>query len=132
VEGREAHRLEEAARRDRRAHERVGDHRIQEEWGRLQVRASAAFQAVVEASNASIPVKVVPASDPAPAGSRELCDAIDTELGETLVVAWPELLQSTSMRLGTETRCPNCGRRGRITRVVSLDEWRKSLRYRLG
>jgi hypothetical protein len=32
-------------------------------------------------------------------------------------------------RLGKQASCPFCGRRGRIVRVVSIDEWRRRTRH---
>ncbi len=51
---------------------------------------------------------------------------------EWLLVAWPELLDAARQRQGTCAVCPFCGRRGRIERVVSVEEWRQVLRHRRG
>lgn len=132
-EGREAHRLEEAARRERLAKERVGDHRLQVLVGRLQVPASAAYQAAAEVGDGALTTPAVPQTLGAPepgAGSAEL--AVGTARcapTRWTLVAWPELLRTARRRLGTEARCPFCGRCGQIVRVVALDDWRRRLRY---
>jgi len=122
AEGRAAHRVEEADRRARRARERVGDHRCHEETGGLHVPAPAACHAAMEASDAAShlavdqPVLEVPSAAPV----------------EWILVAWPEVLAAAQRRLGSEAACPFCGRRGRIVRVVPLDQWRRRVRRGLG
>ena len=49
-----------------------------------------------------------------------------------VLVAGPELLVEAGSRLGTEATCPFCGRRGRIVRVVSLEQWRRRTRRGFG
>ena len=106
-EGREIHRLEEKERRDRQAGARVGDQRCSEETGELEVPASVANQSAAEARDAK-PERAARAA-----------------VVEWILVATPELLEQAQERLGTEATCPFCGRRGRIVRVVSLDQWRR-------
>ena len=113
-EGMEAHRLEEKDRRDRRARERVGDHRCPEEIGELQVPALAATQAAAEVRDVT-PKRAARAA-----------------VVEWILVAWPEALEEAQRRLGTEATCPFCGRRGRIVRVVSIEQWRRRTRRGFG
>ena len=135
-EGREAHRLEEATRRERLAQKRVGDLRIQVQADGLLMPSSAAHQAAAEASNDTL---MAPA-DPAILGAPEPCATHvepppdgprppPTEPAEWTLVACPGLLDAAQRRLGTEAQCPFCGRHGRIVRVVSLDHWRRRHRY---
>ena len=140
-EGREAHRIEEA---DRRARERVGDHRLQDQTGRLEVRAAAAYQASAKASDAA---PISPAAQPTPTvleithsrtalgsleprglGAEPPAGAPNPAPAEWILVAWPGSLRAARRRLGTEASCPFCGRRGRIARVVSLAQWRRRVR----
>ena len=135
-EGREAHRLEEAARRERLAKERVGDHRLQVLADGLQVPALAAHQAAAEVRDDTL---MAPA-DPQTLGTPEpFAGSAEPQVGvaspvptEWTLVAWPKLLSAAGRRLGTEASCPFCGRRGRIVRVVSLDDWRRRVRYGFG
>lgn len=134
-EGLEIHRLEEQERRDRQVAEqerdqepapapmgpeavrtRVGDHRCHEEDGPVLEPASVVAKAAAE-------VVDVPA-DPLPHPIRTTCDA----LLEWVLVAEPKLLEQARRRLGGEASCPSCGRRGRIVRVVALEEWRHRTR----
>jgi hypothetical protein len=135
-EGREAHRLEEADRRDRHARECVGDHRLQALAGTLQVPSSAAYQAAAEVRDGALTIPAAPPTLGVPgrcAGSAEpQVDTARPTLTEWTLVAWPELLPAARRRLGTEAPCPFCGRRGRIVRVVSRDEWRRRVRYGFG
>ncbi len=113
-EGLAWHAFEERERKARRAEERVGDHRCPEETGEVRVQASAAKQAVEEACNAS-PERPERAS-----------------VVEWILVVPLDLLPEAEQRLGTVASCPFCGRRGRIVRVVSLDQWRRRGRRGLG
>jgi len=132
AEGLEAHRLEEAERRERRARERVGDHRCIEEKGELKLDASAAHHAAVEASDDAL----VPPASPSDLDLGELV-GLDKQRQpahciEWVLVAWPEFLAAAQERQGTEATCSFCGRRGRIIRVVSLEHWRRRLRRGFG
>jgi hypothetical protein len=113
-EGLAWHALEERDRKGRRARERVGDHRCPEEAGELRVRASAASQAAVE-------VRDAPPKRPARAS-----------VVDWILVVPLDLLPEAEKRLGTIASCPFCGRRGRIVRVVSLEQWRRRVRRGLG
>jgi hypothetical protein len=114
AEGLEAHRLEEAERRRRRAREGVGDHRCAAKPNGLLLASFTAQAVVTETSDA---ILVAPAS----------ASAV-----EWLLVAWPELFAAARERQGTEATCSFCGRRGVIIRVVSLDYWRRRLRRGFG
>jgi hypothetical protein len=135
-EGREAHRAEEADRRERRARARVGDHRLQEQAGGLELIPSAAFQAAAESNDAAL---VSPVSQPvlevldhcAPCAEPRAERPHPVPV-EWVLVAWPGLLQAALRRVGTDATCPFCGRCGRITRVVSLDRWRRCVRRGFG
>jgi len=142
-EGRETHRLEEAARRDRLAKRRalvqgpgpepVGDHRLPAHTGRLQVPALAARQAAAEARDDA---PIAPVDRPR-LGVSGLASGAEPRAGgaahspatEWTLVASPELLGAARRRLGTRASCPFCGRHGRVVRVLSLDEWRRRIRY---
>lgn len=113
-EGLAWHALEERERKARRARERVGDHRCPEETGELRVQASAAKQAAEEARDA-------PPHRPARAS-----------VVEWILVVPLELLPKAEGRLGTEASCPFCGCRGRVVRVVSLEQWLRRARRGLG
>lgn len=123
AEGREAHRAEEADRRARRARDAVGDHRCGDVAGGVEGSVLAAEQVATEASDAR--------PDPA-----VVCETVEVqeelEPVQWVLVAWPEELSAARRRLGTEARCPFCGRRGRIVRVVSIDEWNHHLRRGVG
>lgn len=140
AEGLEIHRLEEQERRDRQVAEeerdedpapapvepeaactRVGDHRCHEEDGSVLEPASVVTKA------AGAEVVDVPAG-PLPHPIRTACDA----LLEWVLVAEPKLLEQARRRLGDEASCPSCGLRGRIVRVVALEEWRRRTRRGLG
>ena len=136
-DSREAHRLVEADRCEQRARarERVGNHRIQDQMGRLQVPASAAYQPAAEASDAAL---VAPADPPTLCAPKPYAPGTGPRAGapapastEWVLVAWPGLLRAARRRLGTKASCPFCGRHGRIARVVSLDHWRRRVRYGL-
>jgi hypothetical protein len=136
-EGREVHRLEEADRRERRARERVGDHRLHDVIGRLKVPTSAAHQAAVEASDATLVAPVGSLNLEAPkacgvSAEPQAGDAPAPAPTEWILVAWPGLLLAARRRLGANASCPFCGRHGRIARVVSLDRWRRQIRYGFG
>jgi hypothetical protein len=99
-EGREQHRDEERRRRERLRG--VGDRRCAPEQGGVETRATtAAYQAAVE----------------------EPADARDTL--EWVLVAWPEVLAAAERMLGEQLGCPCCWRRGRVTEVLELAEWRR-------
>ena len=156
-EGREAHRLEEANRREARRSlenlESVGDHRCRENPGGLEeaamatkciaseavdARAEPAFPASFEGvqegklAEPAMAAKCVAAeapgvcAEPAIAVSPE--GAQEAKPVEWVLVAWPELLAAARRRLGAEASCPFCGRRGRIARVVCIEEWRRRQR----
>lgn len=135
-EGQEVHRLEEAARRGRIAEGRVGDRRLQALAGRLLVPASAAHQAAAEVRDGALMVPAAPptldVADPCTAAAEPQVDTARPAPTEWTLVAWPELLPAARRRLGTEAVCPFCGRRGRIVRVVSFDDWRRRIRYGFG
>jgi len=121
-EGLEVHRLEEQERRDRRAQEleresdetRVGDHRCHEEGSELQVPLLAVTPSAAEVLDVAFQ------------------RAARAAVVEWVLVAGPELLAQARRRLGAEASCPFCGRRGRIVRVLSLDEWRRRPRRGFG
>jgi hypothetical protein len=92
----------------------VGDHRCPEEIGELQVPALAATQAAAEVRDVT-PKRAARAA-----------------VVEWILVAWPEALEEAQRRLGTEATCPFCGRRGRIVRVVSIEQWRRRTRRGFG
>lgn len=94
--------------------ERVGDHRCPGEADELRVQASAAKQAAKEACDVR-PKRAVRAS-----------------IVEWILVVPLDLLPQAERRLGTEASCPFCGRRGRIVRVVSLEQWRRRVRRGFG
>jgi hypothetical protein len=116
-EGQEAHRKEEKERRDRRALERVGDQRCPEEAGDVREGELATNPVVKEATDA----QEAPAVPVAPVEAAK-----DPEPVSWVLVAWPEVLEASRERVGTEARCPYCGRHGRIERVVSPAEWRRT------
>jgi hypothetical protein len=69
--------------------------------------------------------------------AEEACDAPSKRSPRASVVEWIlvvplDLLPEAEKRLGTVASCPFCGRRGRIVRVVSLDQWRRRGRRGLG
>lgn len=134
-EGREAHRAEEAERRARRARDRVGDHRLQEQAEGLGLTGSAAFQPASESSDVAL---VSPGSqDPGVLDLSGPCAEPPTE-GPTsmpvewVLVVWPGRVRAARRRVGTEATCPFCGRRGRVSCVVSLDRWRRCVRRGFG
>jgi len=103
-EGQEQHRDEELDRRQRQLG-RVGDRRCAPERGRVQTRAmTAAYQVVVEEKSDA---------------RREL---------EWVLVAWPGLRAAAEQMLGAYVVCPCCGREGRVTEVLELDEWHRRRR----
>lgn len=130
-EGLEVHRVEERERRDRRAAEReqlehgaqeirVGDHRCHEGSTELQVPPSAVSTSAVE---------VVDVAAFAPLhSSRAACAA----LVEWVLVAGPGLLLEARRRLHSEATCPCCGQRGRVVRVVGVEQWRRRTRRGFG
>ena len=130
-EGLEVHRVEERERRDRRAAEReqlehgaqeirVGDHRCHEGSTELQVPPSAVSTSAVE---------VVDVAAFAPLhSSRVACAA----LVEWVLVAGPGLLLEARRRLHSEATCPCCGQRGRVVRVVGVEQWRRRTRRGFG
>jgi hypothetical protein len=125
-EGREAHRLEEI---ERRARERMGDHRCAGEKTGVQLQASTVQDVVVEAANHGALVSsdcrpVLETGEPLGLDRNPQARAVEWAL-----VAWPELLVTARRRQGTKATCPFCGRQGRIVRVVSLDYWRQRLRH---
>ncbi len=131
AEGLEAHRVEEAERRARRARERMGDHRCAKETGGLQLPASTAHDVTAEANDAAL----------IPPDSLSVLDTVEpirldreppARAVEWVLVAWPELSIAARRRQDTRATCPFCGRRGRIVRVVSLDHWRRRLRHGFG
>jgi hypothetical protein len=142
-EGRLVHCAEEADRRVRRARELVGDHRCREEVVGLQQPSFTAQQfPLLETTDAQSGLPAPPpsllAAEPEPVAERPHATplpsartAAEPEAIEWVLVAWPELLSVARRREGTEASCPFCGRRGRIGRVVSLDEWRRWLRHGL-
>jgi hypothetical protein len=133
-EGREAHRIEEADRRERR---RVGDQRRREQAGRVEMLAAAAYRAAEEASNeVSVPfASPLAPSLPSlgdPRGANDRAASATTAPTEWVLVAWPELLAQAQQRLGTEASCRFCSRRGQIVRVISIEEWRREVRRGFG
>ena len=121
-EGLENHRVEEADRRARRAADSVGDHRCQEKSVELQVPRMTEARSVTEtidatlANSVALPVAEAPALGNGEAGSNRI---------KWVLVAWPELFAAARRRQGTEAGCPFCGRRGEITEVISIDQWRQ-------
>lgn len=131
-EGLEVHRLEEQERRDRRTKEskepedpeeceteaaHVGDHRCHEETSELQVPSSAVTKLAAE---------ILDDASPRPARAARAA------IVEWVLVAAPQLLAGARNRLGSEAICPFCGRRGRVVRVVSLEQWRRRPRRGFG
>lgn len=98
-EGREQHCDEEDRRRQ---FGRVGDRRCAPEQGQVQLCATTAgYEVAVEEKSDARP-----------------------EL-EWVLVAWPGLLAIAEQMLGAQVRCPCCGRQGRVTEVLELDEWHR-------
>lgn len=109
---------EESQGRSERAHvERVGDHRFASDLHAVQESLLAMTRVAAEDFDAL----------PEPAVVSPFVAVRETK-GDWILVAWPEALAAARQRLGTEASCPLCGRRGRIVRVVSLDEWRRWVR----
>ena len=131
-EGLEVHRLEEQERRDRRVAEleepqeheaegvRVGDHRCHKGSEEITVCPSADSAPAAEVVNA--------AACPPPQTVRSACAV----LVEWVLVAEPGLLAQAQSRLGGEASCPCCARRGRIVRVVEVEQWRRRTRRGFG
>lgn len=105
-EGQEQHRDEEIGRRERRRLERVGDRRLEPAHGELQIVATAA---------------------PCERAAEEKRDegAGEDKQVEWLLVVWPGLLAEAEGWLGTVVACPGCCRKGIVSRVLGLDEWRE-------
>lgn len=109
---------EESQGRGERARvERVGDHRFGLDLRTVQEPSLAMTRVATEDFDALSDPSVVSPSV-----------AVRETEGDWILVAWPEALAAARQRLGTEASCPLCGRRGRIVRVVSLDEWRRWIR----
>lgn len=120
-EGLAGHAREESERRSRHAEAvlaPVGDQRIQQEAGALQVPVLVTPQVAMEARDA----RLEPVVSPLPGA------VVETAPVEWILVAWPEVMAAARQRLGTEATCPFCGRRGQVVRVVSVDEWRRWVR----
>lgn len=120
-EGLAAHALEEAERRARQAglvRGSVGDQCLPQETAELQVPALVTPPVATEVPDA----RLEPAVLPLPVA------VVETEPVKWILVAWPEVLSDARLRLGTEATCPFCGRRGRIVRVISVNEWRRWVR----
>ena len=129
-EGREVHRLEEQERRDQRAAQpkqervaadaRVGDHRCRDESEEVTVFPSAVSAPAAEVVNAI--------ARPPPHSVRDAYAV----LVEWVLVAEPGLLAQAQSQLDREATCPCCGRRGRVVRVIGLEQWRRSNRRGFG
>lgn len=100
---------------------RVGDHRCAVPGAGLDVASLAGQSAAREVANVSAaPISALP--EPVVGEDRHV---------EWVLVAWPGLLSAARKREGAEAYCPLCGRRGRIVRVVCLEDWRRWLRHGL-
>ena len=104
---------------EQRAAAGVGDQRCSAQVDGLQQTPLAAVCAVVEVCNGPVVRPPAVSAPSVPPSSRSV---------EWVLVACPELLDAARLREGTVAVCRFCGRRGRIGRVVSLEQWRRWLR----
>ncbi len=106
----------------------VGDRRCVGQKGDQQRSSVTAPNAVVEDSDATSNKQ----TDFAPLPPVFLSPAREEpEPIEWILVVPPDLLGAAQQRAGTDATCPFCGRRGRIRRVVSSEQWRRWIRYGL-
>lgn len=107
---------------------RVGDRRCVGQQDDRQRSSVTAPNAVVEDSDVTSSKQ----TDFAPLPPVSLSPAREEpEPIEWILVVPPDLLGAAQQRAGTEAICPFCGRRGRIRRVVSSEQWRRWIRYGL-
>ena len=99
---------------------RLGDHRCREASEELTVCPSAVSAPAAEVVNVI--------ARPAPDCVR----AAYAVLVEWVLVAEPGLLAQAQSRLYREATCPCCGRRGRVGRVIGLEQWRRRNRGGFG
>lgn len=110
---------------------RVGDHRCFDGTNDVALVKTAADQTAAEARN----VTLFSSNRPSALEEAHFEEHAPEPEGHTIewvLVAWPELLEAAREREGRQATCSFCGRSGRIVRVVSLDEWRRRLRYGFG
>lgn len=154
-EGRALHAAEEAARRERRGLEkqsveqdrkpatgsqelpvavericdrsadwtiRVGDQRCTQPFDDAKCSSVTAPYAVTEVIDATPFDTTTPLERPISQSGGE-CEGVDW-----ILVVPSVSVRAALRRVGTMARCPFCGQRGRIGRVVSTDQWERWIR----
>lgn len=102
----------------------VGDQRCSGQPDVIQRPSLTAPFAVTEASNA-------PVTSPLPFTQSSLPARVEPEFLAWVLVVPPELRRAARRQEGAVASCPFCGRRGRIRRVVSTEQWRRWIRRHL-